>query len=61
MYRGSWYGDVIAVKIFLSSEDASWRREVFIYEEVGLNHDNILRYIAADNIVNIRINVNDVV
>lgn len=51
VYRGKWHGDVIAVKIFLSSEEASWSREVEIYKTPGLNHDNILRYIAADNIV----------
>jgi len=39
------------VKIFLSSEEPSWDREVEIYKTPGLNHDNILRYIAADNTV----------
>lgn len=53
VYRGKWHGDTIAVKIFLSSEEASWSREVEIYKTPGLNHDNILRYIAADNIVSI--------
>ena len=24
VYRGRWHGDIIAVKIFLSSEEASW-------------------------------------
>jgi serine/threonine protein kinase len=56
VYRGKWNGDSIAVKIFISSEENSWKQEVFIYKEVGLNHENILRYIAADNIVNIRDN-----
>jgi len=49
VYRGKWHGDVIAVKIFLSSEEASWGREVEIYKTPGLNHENILRYIAADS------------
>ena len=53
VYRGKWHGDIIAVKIFLSSEEASWSREVELYKTPGLNHDNILRYIAADNIVRI--------
>ncbi len=59
VYRGKWHGDVIAVKIFLSSEEASWSREVEIYKTPGLNHDNVLRYIAADNIVNIVIDESD--
>jgi hypothetical protein len=54
VYRGKWHGDIIAVKIFLSSEEASWSREVEIYKTPGLNHDNVLRYIAADNIVIIK-------
>ncbi|CAF1057247.1 unnamed protein product [Rotaria sp. Silwood1] len=50
VYRGKWHQDTIAVKICLSNEEPSWRREVYIYEEFRLNHENVLRYIAADNI-----------
>ncbi|CAF0921387.1 unnamed protein product [Adineta ricciae] len=50
VYRGKWHDEVIAVKIFSSSDEPSWVREVYIYETLGLNHENILRYIAADNI-----------
>lgn len=53
VYRGIWHQDTIAIKIFLSSEEPSWSREVYIYKTIGLNHENILRFIAADNIVNI--------
>lgn len=52
VYRGRWFDDPIAIKIFLSSERPSWDREVEIYKTPGLNHENILRYIAADNTVN---------
>ncbi len=51
VYRGKWDGDIYAVKIFLSSEEPSWGREVEIYNTPGLNHDNILRYIAASRTV----------
>ncbi|CAF2768069.1 unnamed protein product [Rotaria sp. Silwood2] len=54
VYCGKWHQDTIAIKICLSNEEPSWRREVNIYEEFGLNHENVLRYIAADNTVNIR-------
>ncbi|CAM4805785.1 unnamed protein product [Rotaria magnacalcarata] len=50
VYRGIWHKDPIAVKIRLSHEEYSWRREVQIYEEFHLNHQNIVRYIAADHI-----------
>lgn len=51
VYRGKWHDEVIAVKIFSATDEPSWVREVYIYETLGLNHENILRYIAADNIV----------
>jgi hypothetical protein len=57
VYRGKWHGYIIAVKIFLSSEEPSWGREVEIYKTPGLNHENILRYIAADNTVSIRLSL----
>jgi serine/threonine protein kinase len=53
VYRGKWREDEIAVKIFLSSAEPSWLRETDLYQTHCLNHDNILRYIASDNIVNI--------
>ncbi|CAF3979023.1 unnamed protein product [Rotaria sordida] len=50
VYRGKWYQDTIAIKICFSSEEPSWRREVYVYREFRLNHENVLRYIAADRI-----------
>ena len=38
----------MAVKIFNSHDEESWRRETEIYNTVLLRHDNILGYIAAD-------------
>ena len=48
--RGRWRGDDVAVKIFHSREEASWFREAEIYQTCLLRHDNILGFIAADNI-----------
>ena len=39
----------VAVKKFYSKEEASWSREVTLYNSQSLAHDNILRFIAADN------------
>ena len=46
--RGSWQGESVAVKIFNSHDEESWKRETEIYNTVLLRHDNILGYIAAD-------------
>ena len=39
----------MAVKKFYSKEEASWQREVTFYQSQSLAHENILRFIAADN------------
>jgi hypothetical protein len=52
VYRGKWREDYVAVKIFSTSDERSWMREVEIYQTVCLRHENILGYIAADNMVN---------
>ncbi|XP_065160263.1 TGF-beta receptor type-1-like isoform X3 [Atheta coriaria] len=49
VWRGSWRGEDVAVKIFSSREERSWFREAEIYQTVMLRHDNILGFIAADN------------
>jgi len=49
VFRGVWRGDDVAVKIFNSREEASWKREVEIYQTTLLRHDNVLGFIAADN------------
>ncbi|KAL4705420.1 hypothetical protein ACJJTC_002443 [Scirpophaga incertulas] len=48
VWRGSWYADSVAVKIFFSRDEASWRRETEIYSTVMLRHDNILAYVGSD-------------
>lgn len=49
VWRGTWQGEDVAVKIFSSREECSWTRETEIYETVMLRHENILGFIAADN------------
>ncbi|XP_028402960.1 TGF-beta receptor type-1-like [Dendronephthya gigantea] len=49
VYRGKWRGEDVAVKIFSTRDECSWRRETEIYQTVMLRHENILGFIAADN------------
>ena len=49
VWRGRWWGEEVAVKIFSSREERSWFREAEIYQTVMLRHENILGFIAADN------------
>ncbi|RWS29463.1 bone morphogenetic protein receptor type-1B-like isoform X1 [Leptotrombidium deliense] len=48
VWKGIYRGENVAVKMFLTSEEASWYREQEIYQTVLLNHDSILGFIAAD-------------
>ncbi|XP_053382017.1 bone morphogenetic protein receptor type-1B-like [Mercenaria mercenaria] len=48
VYKAKWRGENVAVKIFLTTEEASWLRETELYQTVLLRHDNILGFIAAD-------------
>ncbi|XP_026316506.1 activin receptor type-1 [Hyposmocoma kahamanoa] len=48
VWRGSWYADSVAVKIFFSRDEASWRRETEVFSTVLLRHDNIVGYIGSD-------------
>ena len=38
----------MAVKVFFTTEEASWFRETEIYQTVLMRHENILGFIAAD-------------
>ena len=49
VWRGSWRGEEVAVKIFSTRDEQSWFRESEIYQTVMLRHDNILGFIATDN------------
>ncbi|EDV23571.1 uncharacterized protein TRIADDRAFT_27560 [Trichoplax adhaerens] len=48
VWMAKWRGGFVAVKIFYSIEEASWRRETEIYETTLMRHENILGYIASD-------------
>ncbi len=42
VWRGTWLGESVAVKIFSSRDEQSWFRETEIYNTVQLRHENIL-------------------
>ncbi|KAK2150729.1 hypothetical protein LSH36_393g02035 [Paralvinella palmiformis] len=48
VWKGRWRGENVAVKIFFTTEEASWFRETELYQTVLLRHENILGFIAAD-------------
>ncbi|EDL26942.1 activin A receptor, type 1, isoform CRA_b, partial [Mus musculus] len=48
VWRGSWQGENVAVKIFSSRDEKSWFRETELYNTVMLRHENILGFIASD-------------
>lgn len=48
VYHGRRRGDDVAVKIFYSREEASWKREIEIYTTVIMRHENILGFLGAD-------------
>lgn len=48
VWRGIWHGESVAVKIFFSRDEDSWKRETEIYSTVLLRHENILGYIGSD-------------
>ncbi|ALC40816.1 sax [Drosophila busckii] len=48
VWRGHWHGESIAVKIFFSRDEESWKRETEIYSTVLLRHENILGFIGSD-------------
>lgn len=50
VYKGVWRGEHVAVKTFNSADEKSWENECQIYQTQGFRHDNILGFIAADNI-----------
>ena len=50
VYKGEWRGEFVAVKTFNSADEKSWENECNIYNTTGFRHENILGFIAADNI-----------
>ena len=49
VWKGTYKGDEVAVKIFHTKEESSWFHEVELYQTCLIRHPNILRFIAADN------------
>ncbi len=50
VYKGMWRDEYVAVKTFNSADEKSWENECNIYNTSGFRHENILGFIAADNI-----------
>jgi hypothetical protein len=50
VYKGEWRGEHVAVKTFNSADEKSWENECNIYNTSGFRHENILGFIASDNI-----------
>lgn len=48
VWLARWRDEKVAVKVFNTTEEASWFRETEIYQTVLMRHDNILGFIAAD-------------
>lgn len=48
VWLAKWRDEKIAVKVFFTTEEASWFRETEIYQTVLMRHENILGFIAAD-------------
>lgn len=48
VWLAKWRDEKVAVKIFFTTEEASWFRETEIYQTVLMRHDNILGFVAAD-------------
>ena len=48
VWKGKWHGGYVAVKMFSSVDEDSWRRETEIYQTVLINHENVLSFIASD-------------
>jgi TGF-beta receptor type-1 len=50
VYKGMWRDEYVAVKTFNSADEKSWQNECNIYNTNGFRHENILGFIASDNI-----------
>lgn len=48
VWLAHWRGERVAVKVFFTTEEASWFRETEIYQTVLIRHENVLGFIAAD-------------
>jgi len=50
VWRGSYHGENVAVKVFSSYAESTWWRECVIYSTVMLRHENVLEFVAADTV-----------
>ena len=50
VWLGAWRHDEIAVKILSSRDEQSWFQEAEMYQTAMLHHENVLGFIAADNL-----------
>ena len=48
VWKAKFKGDSVAVKFFLSKDEASFFRETEIYTTMMLRHENILTYYGSD-------------
>ena len=48
VWLARWRDEKVAVKVFFTTEEASWFRETEIYQTILMRHENILGFIAAD-------------
>lgn len=48
VWRGTWMSQEVAIKVFSTTEEASWKREQAIYKLPLLRHPNLLQFIATD-------------
>lgn len=48
VWRGERHGDAVAVKLFQSQEEESFKLETEIYSTIHLQHQNILSFIGCD-------------
>jgi bone morphogenetic protein receptor type-1B len=48
VWRAKWRGENVAVKVFYTTDEASWFRETEVYQTELMRHDNLLGFIAAD-------------
>lgn len=42
VWKAKWRGENVAVKVFFTTEEASWFRETELYQTIMLRHENVL-------------------
>ncbi|CAL8086118.1 unnamed protein product [Calicophoron daubneyi] len=48
VWRGTYEGEDVAIKIFSSRDENSWVRETTIFNRITLRHENLIGYLASD-------------